>query len=334
MKRVFILFPLLMFALIFPKVCIALRVAPKKVSPITSEGIEFRVDHKYLGCVEAWDVERQKMLWRKKIYYIKYGPGECDLQDVYITKIEKKGNVLIITNERESIYEMDLNSLKVRDLCIGSEPVYQDEFELITQGNIRFAFELYSKLAAEKENENFFFSPYSISTALSMTYGGARGNTEKQMAEVLHFTLPQEQLHSAFGSLEKRLSEGGKKGAYELNVANALWGQKGYKFLDSFISLVNENYSAGLNEVDFKKDAEGARQTINKWIENKTKDKIKELISPGVLDKFTRLVLTNAIYFKGKWEVEFDKKDTEGCSIPYYSNERDKCSDDVYQRTF
>jgi serpin B len=181
----------------------------------------------------------------------------------------------------------------------------------VIRGNNRFALELYTKLAQEKKNENLFFSPYSISTALAMTYAGAKGNTEKQMADVLHFELPQDKLHPAFASLEKRLNEGGKKGVYELNVANALWGQKGYKFLDSFIEQVNKNYSAGLNEVDFKKDAEGTRQTINKWIENKTKDKIREPIKPGILNELTRLVLTNAIYFRGKWAIEFDKKDTK-----------------------
>jgi len=181
----------------------------------------------------------------------------------------------------------------------------------VVSGNSRFAFELYSKLAAGKKDENLFFSPYSISTAIAMTYAGARGDTEKQMADVLHFNLPQEKLHPAFGSLEKALNEQGKKGVFELTVANALWGQKGFKFLDSFISLVNKNYSAGLSELDFAKDTEGSRKTINKWVEDKTKEKIKDLIKPGVLDAMTRLVLTNAIYFKGKWQFEFDKKDTK-----------------------
>lgn len=181
----------------------------------------------------------------------------------------------------------------------------------VAAGNNQFAWQLYGKLSAENKNGNLFFSPYSISTALCMTYAGAKGNTEKQMADVLHFTLPQERLHPAFGSLEKGLNEQGKEGVFDLTVANALWPQKGFKFLDLFTGLVNKNYSAGLNEVDYAGDTEGARQTINKWVEEKTKDKIKELIKPGVLDKLTRMVLTNAIYFKGRWQFEFDKKDTK-----------------------
>jgi serpin B len=193
----------------------------------------------------------------------------------------------------------------------GGKIILTPDMNDVIRGNNKFALELYTKLAQEKKNENLFFSPYSISTALAMTYAGAKGNTEKQMADVLHFELPQDKLHPVFTSLEKRLNKQGKGGRYELNVVNALWGQKGYKFLDSFIELVNKNYSAGLNDVDFVKDTEGARQTINKWIENKTKDKIKELIKPGILDGLTRLVLTNAIYFKGRWEYEFDKKNTK-----------------------
>jgi serpin B len=182
----------------------------------------------------------------------------------------------------------------------------------VVSGNNEFAIELYKKIANDPNKiENLFFSPYSISTAIAMTYASARGNTEKQMAEVLHFNLPQEQLHPVFSSLEKVLNEQGKKGAFELTVANALWGQKGYKFLDSFTDLVNKNYSTGLNKVDFAKDSEGARQTINKWVEEKTKNKIKELIKPDILTGLTRLVLTNTIYFKGKWQYEFDKKDTK-----------------------
>jgi len=182
----------------------------------------------------------------------------------------------------------------------------------IAKGNSDFALQLYSKLAAEKENENFFFSPYSISTALSMTYAGAKGNTEKQMADVLHFTLPQEQLHLAFGSLEKQLTERAKKGGYELNIANALWGQKGEPFLKDFLELIKKYYGGGLTQLDFSSPqaAEEARNIINAWVEKETKDKIKELIAKRQVDGAI-LVLTNAIYFKGRWAIEFDKKETK-----------------------
>jgi serine protease inhibitor len=194
-----------------------------------------------------------------------------------------------------------------------SEP--QDDMETVIGDNSEFAFDLYAKLkddpAVTKAGGNLFFSPYSISTALAMTWSGAGGETEKQMAEVLHFTLPQAQLHKAFGTLEKQLNEAGQEGRYELSVANALWGQAGYNFLDEFLELTEKNYGAGLREVDFVTQTEKSRQIINAWVEEKTKEKIKDLIQPGVLNALTRLVLTNAIYFKGDWAIQFDKKQTK-----------------------
>ncbi|MCX6355409.1 MAG: serpin family protein [Candidatus Aureabacteria bacterium] len=179
----------------------------------------------------------------------------------------------------------------------------------VVEGNTSFALDLYGRL--RKEEGNLFLSPYSISTALAMTYAGARGETEKQMAKVLRLPLEQKQLHLAFSELQNKLNEDGKKGAYELSVANALWGQKGYPFLKDFLAMIKNSYGGGLNEVDFIKATESARTTINTWIEKKTNNKIKEIIAPGVLNDLTRLVLTNAIYFKGKWATQFEKKNTK-----------------------
>jgi len=188
------------------------------------------------------------------------------------------------------------------------------EMKAAVQGNNAFALELYAKLKGDenvqRQGGNIFFSPYSISMALAMTYAGARGETEKQMAETLHFELGQDSLHRAFGVLEKRLNAGGKRRTYQLAVANALWGQKGYGFREEFLTLVKDSYGAGLNEVDFANDAEKARRVINKWVADKTKEKIKDLIKPGVLDSLTRLVLTNAVYFKGDWARKFKEEST------------------------
>lgn len=178
----------------------------------------------------------------------------------------------------------------------------------LVEGNNAFALELYAKL--RQGQGNLFFSPYSISTALAMTYAGARGETDRQMARVLHFLLPQQQLHATFGAVLKDLNARGEKGGYELTVANALWPQKGYVFLKEFLELVETNYEGGLNEVDFVGAAEAARQTINDWVKKETRGKIKELIGPGGLDSLTRLVLTNAIYFKGNWAEQFKKDRT------------------------
>ncbi|MFH1370931.1 MAG: serpin family protein [Planctomycetota bacterium] len=180
----------------------------------------------------------------------------------------------------------------------------------VVEGNNKFALELYQML--QNRQGNLFLSPYSISTALAMTSAGARGQTEKQMAETLCFpSMNSKQLHKEFGEIIRQLNEGGQKSGYELVVANALWGQKDYKFLNDFLTLVRTNYDGDLQQVDFVKQTEEARKAINAWVEDKTKDKIKELIKPGMVDSMTRLVLTNAIYFKGKWASEFKPERTQ-----------------------
>jgi len=177
--------------------------------------------------------------------------------------------------------------------------------EIVVKGNSAFAFGLYEKL--KNEEGNIFFSPYSISTALAMTYAGARGKTEEQMGTTLHVTLDQKQFHPAFARLEAQLKAIQEKGDIELNIANALWTQEDYVLLGEFLKVIEDNYGAVLNAVDFKRAYEEARKKINAWVEQKTKDKIKDLIKPGVLNSMTRLVLTNAIYFKGKWKSQFKK---------------------------
>ena len=185
------------------------------------------------------------------------------------------------------------------------------DVQAVVEGSNAFAMELYAKLAADPMNEgkNLFFSPYSLSTALAMTSAGARGNTGTEMATVMHY-LPQERLHPACGKLVADIDTGGAKGGYEISVANRLWGQKGYRFLDPFLNLVRAHYGTGLEPVDFIGDTEGARKTINAWVEKKTQKKIRELLAPGILTGLTRLVLTNAIYFKGDWAAQFDVKAT------------------------
>ncbi len=179
----------------------------------------------------------------------------------------------------------------------------------VVEGNNAFAFDLYEKLRGKEGN--LIFSPYSISTALAMTYAGARGETASQMETVLHFTLGQKKLHPAMAGLVDDLNRRGGEGAYELVVANRLWGQKGYRFLNSFLALNRTYYGAGLEQVDFAGATEEARRTINAWVEKRTRDKIRELLKPRVLTPFTTLVLTNAIYFKGNWASQFKKEQTK-----------------------
>jgi serpin B len=182
------------------------------------------------------------------------------------------------------------------------------ETKAVVNDNNAFAFELYGQLRGKEGN--LFFSPYSISTALAMTYGGARGQTAEEMATAMHFALPQERLHPAFADLGKELNNDGKPRKAKLQIANRLWGQKDYGFFPAFLKLSEDNYGAGLKEVDFVGDTEGARKVINAWVEEQTKDKIKDLLQPGILSVDTRLVLTNAIYFKAAWQRPFNPKAT------------------------
>ncbi len=186
----------------------------------------------------------------------------------------------------------------------------------VVQGNTAFATDLYG-LLKEKEG-NLFFSSYSISVALGMTYAGARSNTASEMAETLHFGLAQAQLHAAFNrlaiELEKRseVKTGDDKDQpFQLSIANSIWAEKTYEFLDSFLQTIALNYGAGARLVNFIEDAEGARKAINTWVKDETKERIQELIPPGVINAMTSLVLTNAIYFKASWQYPFPKELTQ-----------------------
>jgi serpin B len=184
----------------------------------------------------------------------------------------------------------------------------QPNVRTLVQDNSAFAFDLYHKLRSGEGN--LFFSPYSISAALAMTYAGARANTEKQMAKALRFSLDQEKLHPAFAGLQgwvNHLQEGAQ---IKLCVANSLWPQKDYKFLNEYLSLVKKHYGVSITPVDYVHALEAARETINRWVEQKTEYRIKDMIQPGIFDIPPVLALVNAIYFKGTWENQFNPRMT------------------------
>jgi serpin B len=192
-----------------------------------------------------------------------------------------------------------------------------NESDLVTlvHGNSKFAFDLYQTL--KEADGNLFYSPYSISQALAMTYAGARSETEGQMSDTLHFALSQNRLHPAFNGLDIELGkrgEGaqGKDGeGFRLNIVNAIWGQKDYnKFLSEFLDVLAENYGAGLRVLDFINTPEESRITINDWVSEQTEGRIEDLIPEGTIDAFTRLVLTNAIYFNAAWQFPFNEEAT------------------------
>jgi len=184
-----------------------------------------------------------------------------------------------------------------------------EDLKALVDGNNQFAIDLYKQVAA-KQDGNLILSPYSISSALAMTYAGARGQTAEEMKKVLHFALPQEKLHPAFGGTTKWLQAVGNRKQSELSIANALWAQRGLNFVPEFLDLAGKSYGAGLREVDFAGNPEAARGTINRWVEEQTRDRIKDLLQPKDIDGQTRLVLSNAIYFRGEWKHKFNKERT------------------------
>ncbi len=194
----------------------------------------------------------------------------------------------------------------------------------LADANNHFAVDLYKHLAKQGQGD-IFFSPESISLALGMTYDGARGQTAAEMAKALHFNQPADELNAGFATLVKQMNESGK--SYQLSVANRLWGQAGYKFLDVYLKTTRDVFGAELQTLDFVHQAEQSRQTINAWVEKQTHDKIKDLIGPGVLGADTRLVLTNAIYFKGDWQSQFEKDATS--KQPFHLTAANSASTDM-----
>jgi serpin B len=181
-----------------------------------------------------------------------------------------------------------------------------DQAEAVNGSNA-FAVDLYAQLRTQPGN--LFFSPESISTAFGMAYAGANGQTATEMQHVFHFTLPPDRLHPAMGALLAQMN--GQHEGYELHVADALWAQQNASFLPDYLNLVQTDYGAGFRTVDFKTSPDAVRATINQWIADQTNGKIQGLLGPGSVTAATRLVLTNAIYFKGTWRDQFDPTDSE-----------------------
>ena len=198
---------------------------------------------------------------------------------------------------------------------ISTPDVQPDNLTQLASGNSAFAFDLYQSIRSQ--DGNLLYSPYSISLALAMAYAGARGQTGQQMADILHYALPQERLHPAFNALDQELAsrnrdaQGQEGKGFQLNVVNSTWAQRGYPFLPQYLDLLAQNYGAGLRLEDFTGAPEPARLHINEWVSQQTKDKIKDLIPRGAITPMTRLVLANAVYFKAAWLYPFEKTATQ-----------------------
>lgn len=185
----------------------------------------------------------------------------------------------------------------------GSEPTVVD-------ANNRFALDLYTRLADDPahRNDNLFFSPFSISSALAITYEGARGTTAEEIRSVFHYPENQSVMGSGFAEVIAGMNS--KTKAYTLQTANALWAEETYPFLAEYTSAAEHYYSAKTNNLDFVHAPEDSRVTINRWVEEQTEERIKNLLQPGSINPATRLVITNAIYFKGTWVKQFDEEKT------------------------
>jgi serpin B len=201
----------------------------------------------------------------------------------------------------------------------GSASLHAADFDLAAKATNELGLDLHRKLATG--DENLCLSPYSIQSALAMTFAGADGDTRTEMARVLHFSNDGDAIHASFASLQRSLEEMSKKTAQiaeqskkksgpsepiTLAIANRLFAQSGYDFRDPFRDLVKKFYGAPFETLDFGKDPESARGHINKWVADQTRDRIRDLIPQGGIKELTRLVLANAIYLKARWQSEFN----------------------------
>ncbi|MEA3430914.1 MAG: serpin family protein [Nanoarchaeota archaeon] len=187
---------------------------------------------------------------------------------------------------------------------VDDSTVTPEAVKAVVDANNQFALDYYSKIISDT---NIFFSPYSISTALAMTYEGAKGQTADEMKSVFHYP-DIDIMRPAYANIYNEINKKGKE--YKLSTANALWAQEDYTFLPEYFSTINQFYGGEVTNLNFKTETEKSRVTINNWIEDQTNDKIKDLIGKGDLKEATRLVLTNAIYFKGTWLKKFKKSNT------------------------
>jgi len=195
--------------------------------------------------------------------------------------------------------------------------VSESELQTLVDGNNAFGLDLYQTLRSQ--DGNLILSPFSVSFALAMTYAGARGETEAQMADVLNFG-PQEQVHNAFNALDLALEEtpivlDKDQEPMQLSIANSVWAEKTFTFLPDFLDTLSVNYGAGIQLMDFINSPDPSRKVINQWVSDETKEKINNLLPENSITSDTKMVLVNAIYFKADWLSPFDANDTYDSSF-------------------
>jgi serpin B len=198
-----------------------------------------------------------------------------------------------------------------------SPQVASSDLQALEEGNTTFAFNLYQQIAAGNETDNLFYSPYSVSIALAMTYAGASASTATQMATALDFQLPPSALHPAFDALDLQLAsraqgQAGDNGQpFKLNVVDSLWADRTFTFEEPFLDTLAQDYGSGLRTVDFENAPETARGAINGWVSDQTDKLIPQLLPDGSIDSSTRFVIVNAIYFNAGWQSPFTASATQ-----------------------
>lgn len=206
-----------------------------------------------------------------------------------------------------------LSGLAIAGILSGVARGDEESLAELVEGNRSFAIALHKELA--RDEGNLFYSPYSISTALAMTFAGAREETEVQMAEALRFPFGASVLSPIFGELQ-RVLKGAQSDGVEFHVANSLWPYDTYEFEPDYLELVRKHFQSEVNPVNFA-DPEPVRLRINGWIEEATREKIRDMIPAGALSPMTRMVLANAVYFKGMWASRFREEATT--EQPFYT---------------
>ncbi|HKJ91483.1 MAG TPA: serpin family protein, partial [Oceanipulchritudo sp.] len=191
----------------------------------------------------------------------------------------------------------------------GAESISPEARSLV-DGNTRFALDLYRDLASTDSEANLFISPWSLSTALGMAWAGAVGETADEMAQALHFPFDQDTTHPLFGEIINNMNAFQEEGKLVLHTANALWPAAGHEVLPEYTSILQSEYGAHAESLDFRNNTEASREHINEWVSDKTAERIPDLIPQGMLSAGTAIVLTNAIYFKGAWKTLFDPEKT------------------------
>ena len=210
-------------------------------------------------------------------------------------------------------------------------PVPAERPDDVVSANTLFAYDLYHTLSSDEKyaEQNIFYSPYSISTALALTYEGAKGTTADEIRSVFHFPADDTVRQEGYANLISGLNS--PDAAYRLSTANALWAEETYSFLPAYTETAQRYYAAEVRNMNFLTAPDASRQTINGWVEDQTEDKITDLIPKGAITPLTRLVITNAIYFKGTWVLQFDENKTHQAA--FVTGGGDSVTVDMMQRT-